>query len=96
MIYGYDVRTVNEYGLKQMDAISIHAHSNRLRSLGEFLLEVAAELESKSTSANWHRHLPKELCEALGCDVIVNGGPGSEPEPSQGVRPVSGGLRGQG
>jgi hypothetical protein len=70
MVYGYDSRTVNEYGLKQMREISVQCSSTALRDLAAFLLEVADEVEVAS-SDTWHRHAPNALQRKLGCDVIV-------------------------
>ena len=74
MIYGYDSRTINEYGLKQMREISVSAHPEALRALAEFLVEAASELESKEVSSHWHKHLPSEMKKTLGCDVVVLAG----------------------
>jgi hypothetical protein len=71
MIYGYDVRTVNEYGLKQMREVSIHAAPKALRDLAAFLVESAAELEKGPKHSNWHRHHGSDLKQLLGCDVVV-------------------------
>ena len=70
MIYGYDSRTVNEYGLKQLREISIAVSPNDLRGLAEFLRDAADELEG-ATSDHWHRHMPTPLQRKLGCDVVV-------------------------
>jgi hypothetical protein len=70
MIYGYDSRTLNNYGLKQMREISLAVAAHDLRELADFLKEAAQELEEAS-SYHWHRHAPDELRQRLGCDVIV-------------------------
>jgi hypothetical protein len=70
MIYGYDSRTINEYGLKQLREISLAVSPDNLRELAEFLRESADELEGAS-SAHWHRHMPDALRRKVGCDVIV-------------------------
>lgn len=71
MIYGYVSRTLNEYGLKQMREVTISASPNDLREVAAFLSEVADELDSHAVSVQFHRHLPPELKQAIGCDVIV-------------------------
>ena len=71
MIYGYESRTVNEHGLKQMREVSISASPDDLRKIAAFLAETADELDAHRVSAQWHRHSPAELREAIGCDVIV-------------------------
>ncbi|MBI1901860.1 MAG: hypothetical protein HYS13_12210 [Planctomycetia bacterium] len=71
MIYGYDDRTVNEHGLKQMRVVSICAKPIALRELAAFLVEAAAELESGPKHSSWHRHHGPELKQLLGCDVVV-------------------------
>jgi hypothetical protein len=70
MVYGYDSRTINEYGLKQMREISFKLPANTLRELARFLLQSADELQD-ATSPNWHRHSPPALERDVGCDVIV-------------------------
>jgi len=70
MIYGYDSRTVNEYGLKQMREISVVAPPVILRELARFLIECADELETAG-SDHWHRHASAVLERDVGCDVIV-------------------------
>jgi hypothetical protein len=72
MIYGYVNQIVNEeFGLAQMREISVSAPSASLRALAEFLRTAAEELDAKPRSVHWHMHLPNELRESLGCDVIV-------------------------
>jgi hypothetical protein len=70
MIFGYDSRPINNYGLKQMNEISIEASPDALRALAQFLAEAAEDLP-QAMSDQWHRHIPQELQRALGCDVIV-------------------------
>jgi hypothetical protein len=70
MIYGYDSRTINEYGLRQMREISVAASPVALRELAQFFGECADELESGGSS-HWHRHASTSLQRQLGCDVIV-------------------------
>ena len=75
MIYGYDIQTINEHGLKLMREISISTSSEDLRSLADFLAKAAEELEG-AASAQWHKHAPDSLRRRLDCDVIVlNGEP---------------------
>lgn len=75
MIYGYDSRTENEYGLKQLREISFAVSPDDLRELANFLMKTAEELEG-TVSGHWHRHLPDSLRRKVGCDVIVlNGKP---------------------
>lgn len=70
MIYGYDSRTVNEYGLKQLREISLAVSPDGLRELAAFLQDSAEELAG-ATSDHWHRHMPDELRRKLGCDVVI-------------------------
>lgn len=70
MIYGYDSRTINEYGLKQLREISLAVSPYDLRELASFLQASADELEG-AASDHWHRHMPDVLRRRLGCDVIV-------------------------
>jgi hypothetical protein len=70
MIYGYDSRTINEYGLKQLREVSFAMSPDDLRELADFLRETAEELEGVS-SDHWHRHAPDALQRKVGCDVIV-------------------------
>jgi len=75
MIYGYDSRTINEYGLKQLKEISIAVSPDVLRALAEFLSHAADELE-QAESGSWHRHVPSALQKGIGCDVVIlNGKP---------------------
>jgi hypothetical protein len=70
MIYGYDSRTLNDYGLKQLREISLAMSSRDLRDLADFLREAAEELEGAS-SAHWHLHAPDSLQRKVGCDVVI-------------------------
>jgi hypothetical protein len=70
MIYGYDSRTINEYGLKQMREVSVSVDPDDLRALAEFLTDAADELEG-GVSGHWHKHAPDSLRRRLGCDFIV-------------------------
>ena len=70
MIYGYDSRTLNEYGLKQMREVSVAVSSDDLRALADFLTNAADELDG-AVSCHWHKHAPDSLQRALGCDIIV-------------------------
>lgn len=70
MIYGYDSRTLNEYGLKQLREISLAMSPQDIRELASFLQEAAEELEGAS-SGHWHLHAPDALRRKVGCDVIV-------------------------
>ena len=70
MIYGYDSRTVNEFGLKEMREVSISASPDAIRELARFLMQCADELES-AISPHWHRHAPESIQRVVGCDVIV-------------------------
>jgi hypothetical protein len=70
MIYGYDSRTINEYGLKEMREISVAAPPCALRELATFLMQCADELES-AASAHWHRHASASLKRDIGCEVVV-------------------------
>ena len=70
MIYGYDSRTVNEYGLRQMKEVSVSASPEALRGLAAFLVATAEELEG-AASGHWHRHIPSSLKKQLECDLIV-------------------------
>lgn len=71
MIYGYPVRTINEFGLNELREVSISASPELLRSLARCLFDAAIELESGPKSAHWHRHLPRKLSDELGCDIVV-------------------------
>jgi hypothetical protein len=74
MICGYDTRTVNEYGLREMCEVSITAKPVLLRSLAKLMEDAASEMESAGAAVihpNWHRHLPDALKRELGYDVIV-------------------------
>ena len=83
MIYGYDTKVVNEYGLRQMREISISLSPKGLRALADFLLEAANELESAKSrleaanepesaeSRNWHRHSPSSVHQEVGCDIVI-------------------------
>jgi site-specific recombinase XerC len=75
MIYGYDLETINEYGLRRMRDVSIAAGPSSLRSLAQFIIDVAAEIEDDagSKNPNWHRHLPAALKQELGCDIVICG-----------------------
>jgi len=70
MIYGYDSRTINEYGLKQLREISLALSPDDLRELALFLHQAAEGLEGAS-SGHWHLHLPDVIRRKVGCDVIV-------------------------
>jgi hypothetical protein len=70
MIYGYECRTINEYGLKQLREVSFAMSPDDLRELADFLKEAAEELGGAS-SDHWHRHAPDALQRKIGCEVIV-------------------------
>jgi hypothetical protein len=70
MLDGYDSRTVNEYGLKELREISLAVSPDDLRELAGFLEDAADELEG-ACSSHWHRHIPEGLRRRLGCDAIV-------------------------
>lgn len=71
MVYGYAARErLNEHGLMQMSEVSIQASPDALRALGNHLIKMADEAAGQS-SPYWHEHLPMELTEMIGCDVIV-------------------------
>jgi hypothetical protein len=72
MIYGYESRTLDEHGLKQMREISLEVRPDTLRELSKFLMECADELET-AVSDHWHRHTSAALQREVGCDVIVLG-----------------------
>ena len=69
MVYGYDVETLNEYGLKRMREISIAASPAALRELAAFLLLTADEAEEASD--HWHRHAPTSITDGLECELVV-------------------------
>jgi hypothetical protein len=69
MIYGYDSRTINQYGLKEMREISLSAGPAVLRDLARFLMQCADDLETGSVHS--HRHVSAGLQRDIGCDVIV-------------------------
>lgn len=82
MIYGYELKTINESGLRQMREICIDTSPSDLRRIAHFLLDKANEAEQFLTEAsansmdevfvvNWHRHLPEELTRRIGCDIII-------------------------
>jgi hypothetical protein len=82
MIYGYVDRIVNErVGHAQMREVSIAAAAASLRALAAFLRSAADELDAEPRSVLWHLHVPEDLRQALGCDVVV-GAPddGNRPE----------------
>ena len=70
MIYGYDSKTLDEYGLKQMKEVSLGCSPSTVRELAKFLFEAADELE-QAESIHWHKHAPERLQRQIGCDVIV-------------------------
>jgi len=72
VIYGYVNQIVNEqFGLAQMREVSIAATPASLRSLAEFLQAAADDLDAEPRSVLWHLHIPDDLRQSLGCDVIV-------------------------
>ena len=71
MVYGYDSRVVNEFGLRQMREVTVATKPEVLRTLAAFLLDAATELESSEVSAHWHKHASRELARAMGCDFII-------------------------
>lgn len=73
MIYGYESKTVNKYGLNQMKEISISTNKETLKLLALFLMENADRLDS-ATDNDWHLHIPEELQRLLGCDVVLLAG----------------------
>ena len=70
MIYGYDSRAINEFGLKQMREISVSVSPEVLRELAGFLSDAADELEG-AVSDHWHRHASDDLQRKVGCDLII-------------------------
>ena len=70
VIYGYDVKTLNEFGLKEMKEISVAATPALLREFADFLLLAAKQMELAS-SENWHVHSPAKLSQAMGCEIVV-------------------------
>jgi hypothetical protein len=71
MVYGYETRTLNEYGLKEMREVTFSTRPDTLRAIAQFLVEAAAQLESQPMSPNWHRHVSPAIARSLCCDVIV-------------------------
>lgn len=72
MIYGYESRTVNEYGLKQLREVSFAASPQTLRELSAFFLEVAQEMEDQGAlGQQWHRHISRKLEKRIGAQVVV-------------------------
>jgi hypothetical protein len=79
MIYGYDNRTINSYGLKEMREIAFSVAAADLRRIAEFLLASAEALESPRT-ANWHAHISKSVQAQIECDIVVLRPPDTESE----------------
>jgi hypothetical protein len=73
MVYGYSRRAVNESGLLEMKEVTFAMDPDRLRMVGQFLLDMAREMEIGSFKKCSHRHLTTthpEWEEPLA-DVIV-------------------------
>jgi hypothetical protein len=75
MIYGYSHRVLNDYGLLEMKEVTFALDAQRLRVVGQFLLDMAREMESGSFDKHSHRHLtttnPGWNKESPIADVIV-------------------------
>ena len=52
MIFGYEQRVINEFGLQEMREISVSVDSSTLRALGQFFVETAEELDAGVSSAH--------------------------------------------
>jgi len=70
MIYGYDAKTLNEFGLKEMKEISVAARPALLKEFADFLILAAKQME-EATSENWHVHAPMSLSADIGCEIVV-------------------------
>ncbi|MCA8991361.1 MAG: hypothetical protein KDA69_01425 [Planctomycetaceae bacterium] len=70
MIYGYDRRTVNEQGLREMQEVTFAMPANQIREVAAFLNSAADKLEGVP-SIQAHEHAPEALRDAIGCDIIV-------------------------
>lgn len=57
MLYGYAIRTCDDNGLLELSEATIAASPETLRLIARFLLNTADELEEKTVSQYWHRHL---------------------------------------
>jgi hypothetical protein len=70
MVYGYNARAINEFGLKELREVTFATSPEVLRALADSLKEAAEELEG-ANSIQWHRHIPTSLSKLLGCDVVI-------------------------
>jgi hypothetical protein len=57
MIYGYSRAAVNEYGLLEMNEVTFAMDPGRLRVVGQFLIDMADEMEKGTFEKCSHRHL---------------------------------------
>jgi hypothetical protein len=63
MIYGYSRAVLNEHGLLEMKEITFALDPKRLIQIGEFLIEMAREMEAGAFETCSHRHLTTSLPE---------------------------------
>jgi hypothetical protein len=75
MIYGYPRRQVNEYGLQELNELTLAMGPAELRLLGKFLVEMAAEMEAGAFERTSHRHMTAKYHEWRtmhpSADVII-------------------------
>ena len=75
MIYGYTRATINEYGLAEMKEITFAMSPTQLRTVAQFLLDMAGEMEAGAFTTCSHRHLttthPEWNDSATAADIIV-------------------------
>jgi hypothetical protein len=57
MIYGYSRRVVNEYGLMEMREITFAETPEDLRTIGEYLVQMADLAERGGFERTSHRHI---------------------------------------
>jgi len=77
MIYGYGRKTINDYGLLELEEVSIALPPEKLRDLAKFLQTAADRLSSGSLAKGSHMHADEELTAKwaadAGFDFIVLG-----------------------
>ena len=75
MVYGYSRRVINEYGLMEMREVTFALAPEELRVVGQFLLDMAQEMEGRTFEKTTHRHLstshPGWTKSTSNADVIV-------------------------
>jgi len=75
MVYGYSRNLLSDEGLLEMKEVTFAMDPTRLRTVGQFLIDMAREMEAGAFEKSSHRHLttthPEWNKGAPVADIIV-------------------------